>query len=303
MGTPTSSLPVVDASVQEAITDEQARSFLEQGLLLIRNVISASELAELQRETRTLLDGATAGTGSDVVFGEPAATGERVPYRIEYVIDKSAACRALLGHPFILRSVEKLQGQSFIPTWDSMVFKLEGAGAAVSWHRDAGPEQLLDERPIFNVGFYLDPSDLTNCLWGLPGSHRWDEEEARTRLGELRRDGFGTEGATPLPMEAGDVILHNILVLHGSPPARSQLRRILYYEFRPIEVELALGPHTPEYAPLKQRILLAAMRHRTKAPYAAEELSFGYRPSGEFSPPSGEPDTYRVRHEEHWRAR
>ena len=35
-------------------------------------------------------------------------------------------------------AVAKIQGPNFIPTWDSMVFKQEGAGAAIPWHRDAG---------------------------------------------------------------------------------------------------------------------------------------------------------------------
>jgi hypothetical protein len=65
-------------------------------------------------------------------------------------------------------------------------------------------------------------------------------------------------------MHPGDVIIHNILVLHGSPAAQSHLRRVIYYEFRPAEVELAIGPHTPEYIPLKQHLLLACLRDRRR---------------------------------------
>lgn len=52
-----------------------------------------------------------------------------IPFRVEYPVDKSLACKRLMGHPFILKATEQLLGtKSFIPTWDSMVFK-------VFWHR------------------------------------------------------------------------------------------------------------------------------------------------------------------------
>ena len=114
----------------------------------------------------------------DFQYQRHPATGAEVPYRIEYVADKAPACRALLAHPFVLRSVEALQGPDFIPTWDSMVFKLAGAGAAIAWHRDAELDQCEPGRPIFNVDVYLDASDATNCMWAIPGSNQWSDAEA-----------------------------------------------------------------------------------------------------------------------------
>src|SRR5690606_35037352 len=56
-------------------------------------------------------------------------------------------------------------------------------------------------------------------------------------------------------VQAGDVVLHNILVLHGSLPghAESPLRRTVYFEYRSIEQEMRVGPHRPGYVGLKQR--------------------------------------------------
>ncbi|WJH33417.1 phytanoyl-CoA dioxygenase family protein [Paenibacillus sp. CC-CFT747] len=98
--------------------------------------------------------------------------------RIEYVIDKSDPMKVLLGHPFILQSVEKLQGRNFIPTWDSMVLKMPDEGIIVPWHRDAEvPEGADPAKPIFNVDFYLDDADLRSCLWVIPGSNRWSRSK------------------------------------------------------------------------------------------------------------------------------
>jgi phytanoyl-CoA hydroxylase len=273
-------LPTVNGFTQDAITDAQAQDFKRQGLLLIRNLLGGEELAALRHETAELVERAVAERPDDpwvedVVYRQHEITGRRVPSRVEYVVDKTPACRALLGHPFILRSVEKLQGRHFIPTWDSMVFKLGGQGAEIAWHRDAGREHV-GHAPIFNVDFYLDESDLTNCLWAIPGSNHWTDADAAARIRALSEPQFHTQGATPVCMQPGDVLLHDILLIHGSPAATSQLRRVIYYEFRPAETIRTLGPHRPQYIPLKQQVLLECLVHRSRQSYATTEEPFEY---------------------------
>src|SRR5215217_3665065 len=104
-------------------------------------MISEAELRALQEDTLQLVERAVEGRPDDpdYLYRTHDLTGESVPYHIQYVVDKSAACRTLLGHQFLLRCIEKLQGHNFVPTWDSMVFKMEGAGAQIEWHRDAEP--------------------------------------------------------------------------------------------------------------------------------------------------------------------
>jgi ectoine hydroxylase-related dioxygenase (phytanoyl-CoA dioxygenase family) len=298
---------VVDARREPRIPDAAARAFRDAGVLVVRGLVEGPELAALRAETLPLVERAAASRvpDHDFQYQRHPETGAEVPYRIEYVADKSPACRALLGHPFVLRSVEALQGPDFIPTWDSMVFKLAGAGAAIAWHRDAESDQCEPGRPIFNVDVYLDPSDATNCLWAIPGSNQWSDEEAARACAERNAGGFDRAGATPIPLAAGDAIVHDILLVHGSPAARSELRRVLYYEFRPAEVELALGPHTPSYVPLKRRVQQAALRARAAAAWSAGETPFAYRPGAEpaWTPlADAEPfSAWRVPHHEHWR--
>ncbi len=298
----------VDAREQGEITSEQAALFREHGLLIVRGLLSDAELHELQHETLTLVERAKREDPvdpylEDFAYLRHALTGNRVPSRVEYVVDKTPACRALLAHPFVLRSVQKLQGCSFIPTWDSMVFKFPGEGAQIDWHRDA-TRDCTDERPVFNVDFYLDRSDLSNCLWGIPGSHRLSDDEAARCIDELAAHGFGTDGAVPLPMNPGDVIFHDILTLHGSPAARSELRRVIYHEFRPIETELALGPHVPDYVPLKQQVLMSALEFRQTRAYSRGERTFDYAPDARFSAAAAGAalENLRIPHARYWRA-
>jgi phytanoyl-CoA hydroxylase len=303
-------LPVVDAAAEQCISDEAAELFRRNGLLVLRNVLSPAELAALQAETATLVERAAAGTDDpDYRYTTHPETGETIPFRVEYVIDKLAATKALLAHPFLLRTVEKLQGPGFIPTWDSMVFKHGGAGAPIAWHRDGGMYapalQPVTVGRVFNVDVYLDRADLASCLWGLLGSNTWDAETAASVCAARNDGGVSTDGAVPLTMEPGDVIVHDVLVLHGSEATRGPLRRVVSYEFRPLDVEDEHGPHTAAYIEAKQHVLTAALRARAAAPYASAEEPYVYWPRGtdarEVAAWAADPPTWRYAHEDHWR--
>jgi len=311
--TATEIFPHIDATTQDCITEGQAQFFRENGLLLIRNVLRGEELRRMQDDTLPLVQRANGGIGKsekplDTAYRKHELTGEETPFRVEFVVDKTSAGKALAGHPFILRSVEKIQGRNFIPTWDSMVFKNEGMGVAITWHRDAGQSNGATEVPLFNVDFYLDTSDLSNCLWGIPGSNNWSDADAAAKIKKLT-DAPGTfstdDDCVPILMNPGDVIFHNILALHGSGPARTKLRRVIYYEYRPIEIELAHGPHKPEYIPVKQKVLQACLRDRANAAYAKSETPYVYQPDAKYAPPPLGTDeklpTYRVDHGPYWR--
>jgi ectoine hydroxylase-related dioxygenase (phytanoyl-CoA dioxygenase family) len=187
-----------------------------------------------------------------------------------------------------------------------MVLKLPGEGIAVPWHRDAGTD-FVGDMPIFNVDFYLDEADLDTCVWVIPGSHKWDEVKAQQEISHLNHNGFNTQGAIPATMQPGDVLFHNILVLHGSPANTSnKLRRVVYYEFRTAHVEESKGPHVPTYIPLKQKVLLACLELRRNVNYIdPSEERYTYHPPAPYNTvtlaPKEELPTYRYVHSEYWR--
>ncbi len=296
-------IPHVDARQQECITEEQAQFFRENGFLVIRNVLVGQELAVVQSEMLALYNKGVAGVEGDpdYMYGKGVKSGKQLLKRIEYVIDKSDPMKAMLAHPFILKSVEMLQGPNLIATWDSMVVKVPDEGIIVPWHRDSAvPQGCSDLRPIFNVDFYLDEADLKTCLWVIPGTNKWSAEDVQARCA---RPGFDTTDAIPVPMQPGDVILHDILVLHGSPSGDGNpMRRTIYYEFRPGEIEAGYGPHTLEYLSLKQQVLLACIKRRKQTAYGAQEEAFEYKPNGAFAIAEvREPSTFRYPHEKFFR--
>lgn len=290
-------------------TDADLDAFRRDGVLVLRAVVDADELTRLREETAGIVTSALGRVGADTVVEAADADdiwfrrgpdGAVVPFRQEYVAARSAAVRHLLGHPLLARTVLRLQGSDATPTWDSMVFKAEGAGAVVPWHRD--DERQPEERnaPIFNVDVYLDESDETNALWAVPGSHHWPRERADAEV--RRRNGstdFVSDAAVLVPMRPGDVLLHDIGVLHGSPASRSPLRRVVYFEFRSAP-DIIDRSHTAEYCTLKQ-----AMWSRLLADRAASTSDSvpTYRPSVPVELDddviSTMPMGYRFAHEDH----
>ena len=288
------------------ISDAEAHFFLDNGYLIVRNVINPLELEHLRRamDDLTEFDSEKVRDDPDYFYGDGHLTGAKVLRRVEYVIDKRDECKALLGHPFILRSVEKLMGSDFIPTWDSMVLKLPGEGIEVPWHRDAGTD-FVGDSPIFNVDFYLDKADEDTCVWVIPGSHRWGADRAAQEL--AARKPFTTDGAVPALMNTGDVLFHNILVLHGSKAnSTAKLRRVIYYEFRSAHVEWESGPHVPAYIQLKQRVLWNCIAIRKATDYISNnEEPFTYQPPAPFelrgAVTQAPPETFRYPHADFWR--
>jgi phytanoyl-CoA hydroxylase len=293
---------------RRVISDDDAQFFMDNGYLIVRGVLQGEELRRMQAAMSDLTTYGSAEVRDhpDYMYGRGHKTGGQVLRRIEYVIDKRDEAKVLLGNPYILRSVEKLMGPDLIPTWDSMVLKLPGEGIIVPWHRDAGTD-FVGDRPIFNVDFYLDEADADTCVWVIPGSHRWSAEQAQQEIELRNRGGFDAAGAVPAIMHPGDVLFHDITVLHGSPANSSgKLRRVVYYEFRTAHVEEAKGPHVPAYIPLKQKVLLACLDWRKQAGYIPPgEEPFTYNPPPPYNTvtltPREQPPTYRYHHGEYWR--
>lgn len=270
-----------DAAAQDSLTAENVRFFRECGFMVVRNLIGQAERASVAAETGALVERAVAGTDHEDFYYRPARGEEApTPFRVEYILEHAPSTRVLLGHPFLLGAIEQLQGPDFIPTWDSLVFKLEGDGVAHEWHRDALPyyDPAADAAvAAIDVGIYLDDSDPTTCLWVLPGSNRWPADVADETMDRLGEGGFEPGTSVPVPVRAGDAIFHNIMTLHGSPASRSRLRRVVYFEFRQAAAELGWGPHTPEYLPLKQGMLRACLAERRASPLGRGERPFQYR--------------------------
>ena len=133
----------------------------------------------------------------------------------------------------ILDLVEQVIGPDVI-LWGCQAFcKPPGDGMAVPWHQDG---HYWPIRPLATctVWIALDDSVIENgCLRVIPGSHRdkalyshLKEDRADLVLNQrVRDDLFDELTAVEVELEAGQMSLHDVYLIHGSNPNRSTRRR------------------------------------------------------------------------------
>jgi len=141
------------------LTEEQIRFFDQNGYLVLRNWIPQDLLKHLQEAAEDWIETGLHASEDDPDFDDyrfAQRPSGRVMFRVNYVHNKGqSASLELLGSPQVLAVAESLCGPNFVPTYESMVFKQEGDGAAIQWHQDAvHPRQYR----IFNYDLYLDSS-------------------------------------------------------------------------------------------------------------------------------------------------
>ncbi len=236
------------------LTAEQLAFYDANGYLVLRNWIPTELLQRLQAaSTAWIADGShvhPTAAGDDYNFAA-RPTGPAL-FRVNYLHNKGqVASLELLGAPQVLAVAESLCGPNFVPTYESLVFKQAGDGEQIPWHQDA--VHPTRKHRIFNFDLYLDPSHQgAGALRVIPGSHTTRQDICALT------DAYGWEhpDAIEVTMEPGDVLLHNVMVVHGSPRiAGKGLRRTMYYEFRSVEEILEDGPWDAQWIDRRLRLI------------------------------------------------
>jgi ectoine hydroxylase-related dioxygenase (phytanoyl-CoA dioxygenase family) len=236
------------------LTDEQIAFFDANGYLVLRNWIPLALLERLQAASAAwIAEGAQLtpqSAGDDYNFAERPA-GPAL-FRVNYLHNKGqVASLELLGAPQVLAVAESLCGPNFVPTYESLVFKQADDGEKIPWHQDA--VHPTRRHRIFNFDVYLDPSRRgAGALRVIPGTHT-----ARQDICALT-DAYGWEhpDAIEVELDPGDVLLHNVMVVHGSPRVEGKgLRRTIYYEFRSAEEILEDGPWDAAWIDRRLRLI------------------------------------------------
>ena len=264
------------------LSEEQLRFFDENGYLILRNWIPQDLLAQLQQAGNHWIERGLDATPQDPKYGDYVFAKRpegRVMFRVNYLYDKGEpAAVALLGCPQVLAVAESMCGPNVLPTYESMVFKQEGDGEAIPWHQDAVHPGTYR---IFNFDLYLDYSRKgAGALRVIPGT----QCERQDICALTDAYGWDHPDAIDVEMEPGDVLLHNVMVVHGSARvAGKALRRTIYYEFRAAEEILEDGPWDRTWIDRRMRLVPLALRRYAElfpnAPQFAWHVSDAFRPN------------------------
>jgi len=277
-------VPYIAERTQYHLTDEQVEFFDINGYLILRNWIPADMLQRLQEagniwinEGRELQK--TVGSERDTEdFDYADRPSGRVLYRVNYLHNKGqSASLELLGSPQVLAVAESLCGRNFVPTYESMVFKEKNDGAPIIWHQDAVHPRNFR---IFNYDLYLDASTADGgALRVLAKTQAQKQDFCKLEA----QYGWNPPDVVVVEMQPGDVLLHDVMVAHGSPEVEGKARRrTLYYEFRATEQIMSEGPWDVEWVERRLRLIpLGLDAHQTAFP-AAEQFDWkvdaSYRP-------------------------
>ncbi|MGE0802001.1 MAG: phytanoyl-CoA dioxygenase family protein [Lautropia sp.] len=145
----------------------------------------------------------------------------------------SAEFLAFARDPQIVDLVSQIIGDDII-LWGCHIFcKPGGDGYETPWHQDG---HYWPIRPLANVTVWvaLDDSTAENgCLRVIPGSHRarvthphlLEDREDLSLTQRTADDAFDVAHAVDVELEAGQMSLHDVYMIHGANPNRSTRRR------------------------------------------------------------------------------
>ena len=238
------------------------------------------------------LGGTTKNNGRHpVAMSQPTLAADAPAWTVELLDGNlylmNAAFR-LYGHPGLLAAAEAILGEDFVPYNEVTFIKEAGLGPSVAWHQDGTTHWDAADWDMgahgFNFMTQLYPSTAGNCVWVLPGSHRHGKADIRTLVAESGSDRIA--GAVPMLAGAGDTIVTNRQLLHGSFANSSPDRRVtLNAGFFPRKRVLGVTTkrltgevvtYDGERIDQRLRILLLAIDARRQR--FPQEKSYVYRP-------------------------
>lgn len=197
-----------------------------------------------------------------------AADGARA-YRIDDVLERDPeAVLELLGCPAMAAIARQCSGPGTVPLSVDIVCRYPHPHPPVPWHQDAGHPRT---HPYLNVGIYLDDADAGDgCLRYVPRTQHALLDI--TRIEEAH--GWNPPGMVEVPARAGDILVQDMMVLHGAPPKRTPgPRRTVYVEFRPVEAIRRQGAQSEAWVHLRERwMALVRRRAAPDEPPAFDDL-------------------------------
>ena len=200
-------------------TDEIAR-YRNDGFHFPVRVMSSEDAASVSPPARRRMNGPT---------GAPIAGNMRHKVHLLFTWANDLA-----RHPAILDAVEDLIGPDIL-CWSSTFFIKEARSPSfVSWHQDATYWGLSTDEVVTAWVAFADAPVESGAMKFWPGSHLRNQLEHRDTFDDNNLLSRGQEIAVDVPegagvdvpLKAGEMSLHHVLLAHGSGPNTTDDRRI-----------------------------------------------------------------------------
>jgi len=231
------------------LTEAQKQDYDRVGAIVVPDVLSAAEVAELRRVTDGFVERARQVATHDAIYDLEDSHTPAMPRvrRIKAPHLHHEAYARLVRHPGIVAVLQDLWGPDIRFDTAKLNMKSAGFGAAVEWHQDwAFYPHTNDD--LAAVGVMMDDMALENGpLLIIPGSHKgpvFDHHAEGKFCGAMdpgKRE-VDYAAAVPLTGKAGSITVHHVRAVHGSAPNLSNRdRRLLLFQFRAADAWPLLG--------------------------------------------------------------
>ena len=217
--------------------------FMEQGYLILRNVIPAEQLDAIRRSYEVLVERQKAVWARERQPDDPPGgvwethQQPRLSH-VEELVDRSTANAVELWlHESTLGVAQQLIRAPELAVTEMMLMcnPVHDHPGGTGWHRDFQPatqapvegltEDLRANGPGYvqwNIPLYDD-----NVLWVVPGSHLRVNTEAEER--QMAEDPQAPlPGGIPVPLNAGDGVVYTNLIWHWGSNYSTRLRRTIH---------------------------------------------------------------------------
>lgn len=203
----------------QVLSQSEVDRFWRDGCVFPIRVMSADAALELRRRLEAF----------EATTGEPLGGNLRHKSHLLF-----AWLGDLVRESPIVEAVSDLYGPDLLCWTTNFFIKEANNPAFVSWHQDS-TYWGLDRPDVVTAWVALTPSNYGNGAMGfIPGTHTSDQIPHRDTFA---RDNLLTRGqevavevdpaqATTIELQPGEMSLHHVRLVHGSPPNPSNDRRI-----------------------------------------------------------------------------
>lgn len=236
---PATAIAPIHSNAKATISEDQVRFFVDQGYLVVPNLVSAAEVDELRQDMIRLARG---HYPCEQIKPQPVTVSDQQVLENLLCIHQphfiSPVMKRFCLHAGIADVLSRIIA-AHLPHWDgavkcmqSMLFVKPPGKPGQAWHQD---EMYIPTRDRSLCGAWIAMDDATienGCLWVVPGSHRNGyiyPNRAPTDLDEYDGSpqcfGFDEAQAVPVEVKAGSVVFFNGYLLHKSLKNRAQIYR------------------------------------------------------------------------------
>jgi hypothetical protein len=225
----------------------QLDSFFNNGYLRLPGMVNKGLLKQLTALFDELINNSHSIDEKVIIQNK----GKNYVTNLENICPKSnLSCLELLGSPVILELATSICGDDFFLIQEFAVIKWAGDELPVLWHQD-----MVHQRSgkCFTMGIYLDDAtENEGALRIIPGSHLDNRN-----ICELCK-----EPAIDVPMKAGDILIHDMMLAHSSGLMnKNPVRRVIYFEFLSAAHVLKENIYSVELVNRRTRLLFVATRY------------------------------------------